>query len=114
MRSDVVVLSEPLINDDLRLLSGREPGGVEDLVAPCSVEPLIVSVLPWRAWVDLNRFDPNPCQPCLQRRCNELWTIAHREEALSEGYGHLRSHPKRAAAGHNRVSSLNSGITQPH
>ena len=33
MRTDVIVLSEPLVDDDLGLLHRREPLGVEYLVA---------------------------------------------------------------------------------
>lgn len=33
MRADVIVLFEPLVDDDLRLLRRREPLDVEDLFA---------------------------------------------------------------------------------
>ena len=46
MRADVVVLSEPLIDDDLGLLCRHEPFGIEYLAAQGSIEALIVSVLP--------------------------------------------------------------------
>ena len=46
MWTDVVVLSEPLIDDNLCLLCRREPFGVEHLVAQGAVEALVVSVLP--------------------------------------------------------------------
>ena len=46
MRTDVVVLSEPLIDDDLSLLRRREPLGVKHLMTQGSVEAFVVSVLP--------------------------------------------------------------------
>ena len=46
MWPDVVVLSEPVVDDDLSLLRRREPLGVEHLVAQGAVEALVVSVLP--------------------------------------------------------------------
>ena len=46
MRTDMVLLSESLVDDDLCLLRRREPFGVEPLVAQGAVEALVVSVLP--------------------------------------------------------------------
>ena len=46
MWSHVVVLSEPLIDDDLSLRRRGEPLGIEHLVAKGTVEAFIVSVLP--------------------------------------------------------------------
>ena len=46
MRSGVVVLSAPLVDDDLSLLCRREPFGIENLAAQRSIEALVVSVLP--------------------------------------------------------------------
>ena len=46
MWTDVVVLSEPLVDDDLCLLGCGEPFGVEPLVAQGAVEAPVVSVLP--------------------------------------------------------------------
>lgn len=46
MWTDVIVPSEPLVNDDLSLLCCAEPLGVEHLAAKSSVEALVVSVLP--------------------------------------------------------------------
>jgi len=46
MRSGVVVLSKPLVDDDLGLVGGVEPFGIENLPAQCSVEALVVSILP--------------------------------------------------------------------
>jgi len=46
VRTDVVVLPEPLVDDDLSLLSRGEPLGIENLVAQGSVEAFVISVLP--------------------------------------------------------------------
>ena len=46
MWSHVVVLSEPLIDDDLSLRRRGEPLGIEHLAAKCAVEAFVISVLP--------------------------------------------------------------------
>jgi len=45
MWSHVVVLSEPLVDDDLSLLCCGEPPGIENLAAQRSIEAFVVSVL---------------------------------------------------------------------
>jgi len=42
MRTDVIVLLEPLIDDDLRLVDGREPLGIEHFTAQRSVLLMIL------------------------------------------------------------------------
>ena len=46
MRAGVIVLSQPLVNDDLSLLCCGEPFGVEHLAAQSSVKSFVVSILP--------------------------------------------------------------------
>ena len=46
MRSDMIVLFEPLIDDSLGLAGGAKPFGFENLSAMGSVEALVVAVLP--------------------------------------------------------------------
>ena len=46
MWPDLVVLSKPQIDHDLGLFRAVEPFGVEDVATECSLEPLVVSVLP--------------------------------------------------------------------
>ena len=65
MRSSVVVLFEPLINDDLSLLGRREPLGIEDLPTKCAVEALVVSILPRRSRMDADRLDADTSKPAL-------------------------------------------------
>jgi hypothetical protein len=46
MRADVVVLPEPLVDDDLGLAGRDEPLGIEHLSAQRAIEPLVVAILP--------------------------------------------------------------------
>ena len=46
MWTEVIVLFEPLVDDDLCLLSRREPFCIKHLAAKGSVEAFAVSVLP--------------------------------------------------------------------
>ena len=55
-----------LIDDDLRLICGREPLGVEDFPAERSIETLVVPVLPGRARVDPDGLHADPLQPRLR------------------------------------------------
>ena len=71
----MIVLLEPVIDDDLGLLGRCEPFGIENLPAQCSVEALIVAILPGRSRVDADRLDANASKPVLQRVGGELWSI---------------------------------------
>ena len=46
LRADVIVLSEPLVDDDLSLLCRVAPFGIEHLAAQSSVKSFVVSILP--------------------------------------------------------------------
>ena len=46
MWPDLVVLSEPDIDDDLSLFGGVKPFGVKDFATECSVEAFVVSIFP--------------------------------------------------------------------
>jgi len=46
MRTDMIVLPEPPVDDDLSLLCRGEPFGVEHLAAQSSVKAFVVSILP--------------------------------------------------------------------
>ena len=59
MLPDMVVLFEPLIDHGLRLSGCCETLFVADFTTQCSIKALIVSVLPGRAWIDVDRLDPN-------------------------------------------------------
>ena len=54
MGSDMVVLFDPAIDCGLGLAGGSEPVCIEDFVAKRAVETFVISILPWRAWVNVN------------------------------------------------------------
>ncbi len=66
MRSNVVALFEPAIDDDLGLYHRREPVRIENLPAQRAVESLVVSILPGRSAIDTDWFDSNPSKPVLR------------------------------------------------
>lgn len=66
MGSDMVVLFDPAIDCGLGLAGGSEPVCVEDFVAKRAVETFVISILPWRAWVNVNGFNANAFEPCLE------------------------------------------------
>ena len=68
MRSHVIVLAQPLIDNDL-CLSGRcEPLSIEHLATQGAVKALVISILPGRSRIDLDGLDANTCEP-VQERC---------------------------------------------
>ena len=75
VRSDLIVLPEPNIDNDLGLFGGVEPFSVEDFFSQGAVKAFVVSIFPRAAWIDLHRFDPNLLQPVLQMRGNKLGTV---------------------------------------
>lgn len=80
MRSDLIVLPEPGIDCDLSLFGGVEPFRVEHFSSKCPVKAFIVSVLPWRARIDLQLLDAYPFQPVLQVRRNELRPVVRTDK----------------------------------
>ena len=63
MRTNVIVLADPLVDHSLGLSDRSEPFGVEDLAAQGAVEPFVVTILPRRAriyvyWLDSDTFQP--------------------------------------------------------
>ena len=58
MRSQVVVLTPPLFDQDLCLLERVEGLAVQEFVAQLAVERFDVAVLPGRAWFDEQGRDP--------------------------------------------------------
>lgn len=66
MGSDMVVFFDPAIDCGLGLAGGLEPVGVWDFVAKRAVETFVISIFPWRAWVNVNRFNTNALEPCLE------------------------------------------------
>ena len=75
MRPSMIVLPEPMIDDDLGLLGRYEPLGIENLPAKCPVEALIVAILPGRSRVNADGLDPKTSKPTLHRLCCELGAV---------------------------------------
>ena len=65
VRSDLIVLPEPNIDNDLGLFGGVEPFSVEDFFSQGAVEALVIPIFPRRARIDLHWFDIDPLQPVL-------------------------------------------------
>ena len=47
MRSHVIVLAEPLVDDDTGLVDACKPLSIQHLAAQRSIEPFVISILPW-------------------------------------------------------------------
>ena len=60
MRSDMVVLAEPLVDDGLGLRCRGEPFGVQYFPVQGAIEAFVIAILPWRARIDLNGLYPDP------------------------------------------------------
>ena len=75
MRSCVVVLSEPVIDGDLRLLGRGDPLRIEDFSAQRAIKPFIVSVLLGRSGIDANWLDTNSSKPLLRCFGSKLGAI---------------------------------------
>ncbi len=71
----MIVLPDPLIDDSLGLFGGVEPFGVEDFMTESSIEPFVISILPWRTRIDLDWFNANLGKPDLKRTGDKLPTI---------------------------------------
>ena len=65
MRSDLVVLPEPSIDNDLGLFGGVEPFSVKDFFSQGAVKALVIPIFPRRTRIDLHWFDTDPLQPVL-------------------------------------------------
>ena len=75
MRTHVVVLLEPMIDDGLCLFRCCKLFGVEDLVPQSTVEPLVVSIFPRGPRIDSNWSNTDADQPLLHRLGYELGTV---------------------------------------
>ena len=47
VRSDLIVLPEPNIDNDLGLFGGVEPFSVEDFFSQGAVEAFVIPIFPW-------------------------------------------------------------------
>ncbi len=75
MRSGVIVLFEPAVDDDLGLPCRREPFGVQDFPAQRAIEAFVVSILPGRSRKDVDWFDVDALQPFPERCSDKLRPI---------------------------------------
>ncbi len=66
MRSDEVVLFEPLVDDGLGMPGCCKPLGVEYFTTQSSIKALFVSVLPGLAGINIDRLDADLGQPVLE------------------------------------------------
>ena len=62
----------PAFDEDLCFLACVEELAIEQLIAQLAIEALIIAVLPWAAWFDVECLHANPPQPILYRIGGEL------------------------------------------
>lgn len=70
MWSGVIVLLEPMIDDNLGLLRRREPFRIKKVPASDPIEPHVVSIFPGRSRVDAYRPESRRRQPCIASAAN--------------------------------------------
>ncbi len=75
MRSDVVIFLDPAIDGCLGLVGGLKPVCIQDFIAKRAIESFIISVLPGTPWVNVNGFDADAFEPCLEEFGDKLWPI---------------------------------------
>jgi len=71
----MIVLFQPCFDDDLSLFDRREPLRIEHLSAQCSIEALVVAILPRASRINADGLDADLCQPCLEVGGDKLRTI---------------------------------------
>jgi hypothetical protein len=77
MGPEGLVLSAPTISQDLRLGHGREDLRIQEFIPEAAVERFSKTVLPWRAWLDIDR-------------CRDA-AFCPASEVVGVALGHLRS-----------------------
>ena len=75
MWSDGIVLSPPRFDQDFHLSETLEYLAIEQFVAKRPVEAVIVPILPWRSWRDVERIYADLLQPLLDGCRDELTAI---------------------------------------
>ena len=80
MRSDLVVLTPELLDDNLRIDSVSEPLHRQALVAELAVEGFVSAVLPGLARIDVGGVDIRLREPLQYGSGNKLWAIVHTEQ----------------------------------
>jgi len=97
MRPDGIVVLSPALNQHLRFMKCREQLPRQQLITELRVEALTITVLPWRAWCDEERFHTDPAEPMPHTLGNELGTIvgtnvlgrAVRDEQIRQAVQHV-------------------------
>jgi hypothetical protein len=75
MRTNVVVFLDPAIDCGLGLVRRLKPVGVQDFVAKRAVETFVISILPWRPWVNVNGLNADAFDPCLEYFEHKFWAV---------------------------------------
>ena len=75
MRSDGIVVTSPVLDQDFRLTQRREDLAVEKLVSQLRVQALAVAVLPWTSRFDVERLDADPAEPVTNVARDELRAV---------------------------------------
>jgi hypothetical protein len=81
-----VVLIAPLLDDDLSFLEAVKDLLVEAFVAQLAVEGFAIAVLPRTAWLDVERFGPQPGEPAADHFGGHLCAVV-RTDVLGDASG---------------------------
>ncbi len=119
MVADPVVLFKPDTDDDPSLACGREPLGVETFAAECSVEALVVAVLPGRSRIDPDGLNADTLKPVPEWRGRKPGSIvgtkvlrlAALEQQWIKRLRHIGREPVLAATPTHRASRVYSSST---
>src|SRR6184192_2790837 len=80
MRTDLVEIDPPLLDDPACIVEVEEPVLVEALVAKLAVEAFDVGILDWLAGADEVQLHPDPVGPGVEGLPGELWAVVHHDE----------------------------------
>ena len=81
MRSHLIVVPAPSLDNDLRLGAGAEPFEAQALVAELAVETLRRAILPRLARIDQGGLDTLVDDPLQERPRNKLGTVVTEDKA---------------------------------
>jgi len=85
MRWGVIVLAEPRVDDDTGLVDTCKPLSIQHLAAQRSIEPFVISILPWWARIDLGAgLSPGSIDPIVRRSSSALLAYQHVGEATDK------------------------------
>lgn len=75
MRPDMIVMMPPLLQNNLRFLEGVERFSVQAFIPQTPVEALVVAILPWAAWLNVESFDAQLREPRLDGFCCKFRSV---------------------------------------